>query len=95
MSKFVWKQRYQFQKRTLIIDGVSTSLALERIFWEEVDLFAASLPATWQRATRALLKSKPSEPNKKISNAGWIRIWILLRARAGGYRVRPWRATGS
>ena len=82
-----WRQEFDPQKRTLWIDGASTSLKLEVLYWLALERIAAVRRRPWRELAVAAIKAKPT---KFSSTAGWLRIWIFaeyLRYRHRGIKV--------
>jgi len=51
-------------KRSIIIDGSVTSISMEPIFWQEIDLRAECQGVPWQDYMRRLIKTLPEVANR-------------------------------
>lgn len=64
-------------KRSIVIDGVVTSLSMEDIFWEEVDRRARQQGLPWQDFIRRMLSGVQNVPNRSAA----VRETLLRQLR--------------
>ena len=81
------KDPYTSVKRSIVIHETETSVVLEGLYWQFIDMMASQSGNTWRRLVQTLLSAQPAEFQ---SRAAWLRWWVtsslaltLKRARGG------------
>lgn len=72
----VMRPEWEFEKRTVLINGKQTSLALEGVYWKGVERVARDRSTTWRQVVNWGLSTKPATFS---SRAGWLRIWVFAK----------------
>jgi predicted DNA-binding ribbon-helix-helix protein len=71
-----FRPEYEFEKRTLLIGGKQSSLAMEALYWRGVERIARERNLKWQEIVLLALDQKPRSFS---SRAGWLRIWVFAK----------------
>lgn len=85
-------------RRSIVLDGVVTSISMEEIFWEELDCAAKELGVDWYAYVRVLLNKNPHTTNRsaclRAVILGRLKTMLAMNDRTvmGRWRVREMSA---
>jgi predicted DNA-binding ribbon-helix-helix protein len=81
----LWRPGFKYVTRSLTVKDVPTSIAMERFYWQGLDLLARERGASWRDEVTAALSKKPKGYS---SRAGWLRIWVFAKILRQAKRQR-------
>src|SRR5262245_51831582 len=73
MSERESKGSHYRETRHLVVDGIPTTISMERLYWMAFEAIATQHRIRWRRLLKLALMNKPREFK---SRAAWLRFYI-------------------